>query len=148
MSLLFIKASFWDRLSFFIRHSSFNASDFVSNQYVTNRIDNILYVNDEVTTYKDCIINKKLQNPIKKLLIDNVNIKTASAYYNANIQSLEFIFNGVKFSIKLNSKVVNSYIHLDEYSGFEVFVINDYQLTKQNELYISLEEQFILLVNH
>ena len=126
----------------------YTASDFVSNQYVTNRIDNILYVNDEVTTYKDCIINKKLQNPIKKLLIDNVNIKTASAYYNANIQSLEFIFNGVKFSIKLNSKVVNSYIHLDEYSGFEVFVINDYQLTKQNELYISLEEQFILLVNH
>ena len=126
----------------------YTASDFVSNQYVTNKIDNILYVNDEVTTYKDCILNKKVQNPIRKLLIDNVNIKTASAYYNANIQSLEFIFSGVKFSIKLNSKVVNSYIHLDEYTGFEVFVINDYQLTKKNELYISIEEKFILLVNH
>ena len=126
----------------------YTASDFVCNQYVTNRIDNILYVNGEVTTYKECIINKTLKNPIKKFLIDNVNVKTASAYYNANIQSLEFVFYGIKFNIKLNSKLVNSYIHLNEYSGFEMFVVNDYQLTKKNELYISLEDKLMLLVNH
>ena len=83
-----------------------------------------------------------------EILIDDVNIETASAYYNANIQSLEFICYGIKFNIKLNSKIVNSFIHLDEYTGFEVFVLNDYDMSKRNELYVSLAEKFILLINH
>jgi hypothetical protein len=81
-------------------------------------------------------------------LIDNVNIDTAVAYYNSNIQSLEFIFSGIKFEIKLNSKLVNTHIHLDAYDNFEVFVINDYNVSKKNELFISLSERFILLINH
>ena len=126
----------------------YNASKFISNQYVSNRIDNILYVDGKVMTYKESILNKATQHSIKKLLIDDVNIETASAYYNANIQSLEFIFYGIKFNIKLNSKIVNSFIHLDEYTGFEVFVLNDYDMSKRNELYVSLAEKFILLINH
>ncbi|MBO6271771.1 hypothetical protein J6O48_03205 [bacterium] len=69
-------------------------------------------------------------------------------YYNSNIQSLEFIFSGIKFNIKLNSKLVNTYIHLEDYNNYEVFVLNDYNLSKHNELYISQIERFILLVNH
>jgi hypothetical protein len=69
-------------------------------------------------TYKDCILSNAVQYPIKQLLIDRVNIDTAFAYYNPNIQSLEFIFSGIKFNIKLNSKIVNTYIHLDDYTGF------------------------------
>ena len=83
-----------------------------------------------------------------QLLIDNTNIDTASVYYNSNIKSLEFIFSGIKFNIKLNTKIINSYIHLEDYSGFEAFVLTDYDLTKSNELYISLKERFILLINH
>lgn len=128
--------------------NTYNAADYDFNQYVTNKVDNILYIDGNVYTYKDCILNKRIKNSIKKLLIDNTNIETASVYYNSNIQSLEFIFAGIKYNIKLNSKVVNSYIHLDEYSDFEAFVIIDYDLTKRNELYISLQERFILLVNH
>ena len=126
----------------------YTPSDYDVNQYITNKIDNILFVDNEVMTFKDCILNNKIQHPIKKLLIDNTNIEPAAAYYNSNIQSLEFIFSGIKFNIKLNSKVVNTYIHLDEYTGFDVFVINDYNLAKRNELYISIIERFILLINH
>ena len=61
---------------------------------------------------------------------------------------MEFIFSGIKFEIKLNSKLVNTHIHLDAYDNFEVFVINDYDLSKNNELFISMQERFILLINH
>lgn len=126
----------------------YTASDYDTNQYVTNKIDNILYINNESTTYKESILNGSVQHSIKKLLIDNTNIDTASVYYNSNIKSLEFIFSGIKFNIKLNTKIINSYIHLEDYSGFEAFVLTDYDLTKSNELYISLKERFILLINH
>lgn len=126
----------------------YTASDYDTNQYVTNKIDNLLYINNESTTYKECILNGSVQHSIKKLLIDNTNIDTASVYYNSNIKSLVFIFSGIKFNIKLNTKIVNSYIHLEDYSGFEAFVLTDYDLTKTNELYISLKEKFILLINH
>lgn len=126
----------------------YTASDYDTNQYITNKIDNILYINNESTTYKESILNGSVQHSIKKLLIDNVNIDTASVYYNSNIKSIEFIFSGIKFNIKLNTKIINSYIHLEDYSGFEAFVLTDYDLTKSNELYISLKEKFILLINH
>lgn len=126
----------------------YTASDYDTNQYVTNKIDNILYINNKSTIYKESILNGSVQHSIKKLLIDNTNIDTASVYYNSNIKSLEFIFSGIKFNIKLNTKIVNSYIHLEDYSGFEAFVLTDYDLTKSNELYISLKERFILLINH
>lgn len=126
----------------------YTASDYDTNQYVTNKVDNVLYINNESTTYKESILNGSVQHSIKKLLIDNTNIDTASVYYNSNIKSLEFIFSGIKFNIKLNTKIVNSYIHLEDYSGFEAFVLTDYDLAKSNELYISLKERFILLINH
>ena len=126
----------------------YTPGEYLPNQYISNRIDSVLYVDEKKTNYKDIILNNVIQHPIKNLLIDNVNIETASAYYNTNIQCLEFIFSGIKFTIKLNSKIVNTFIHLDSYTDFEVFVINDYDLTKRNELYISQVEKFILLVNH
>jgi hypothetical protein len=115
----------------------YTPSEYDVNQYVTNKVDNLLYVDDQPMTFKDCILNNNIQHPIKKLLIDNINIDPASAYYNSNIQSLEFIFSGIKFNIKLNTKIVNTFIHLDSYNDFDVFVINDYDLSKRNELYIS-----------
>lgn len=119
-----------------------------TNQYVTNKVDNILFIDDTPVTFRDAIINNLMQHPIKHLLIDHANIDTAIAYYNSNIQALEFIFSGVKFEIKLNSKVVNTHIHLESYDNYEVFVINDYNISKRNEIFISQVERFILLVNH
>ena len=126
----------------------YTPSNYDINQYVTNKIDNLLFVNGKTMTYKECILNNSIQHPIKQLLIDNVNIDTASAYYNSNTQSLEFIFFGIKFNIKLNTKIVNTFIHLDDYTGFQVFIINDYDISKRNELYISYIEKFILIINH
>lgn len=119
-----------------------------TNQYITNKIDSIAFIDNEPKTFRDIILYNKIQHPIKHFLIDNVNIDTAMAYYNSNIQSLEFIFSGVKFEIKLNSKLVNTYIHLDAYDNYEVFVVNDYNISKRNEMFISQVERFILLINH
>lgn len=126
----------------------YTPSNYTTNQYVTNKVDSIVFVNNKSQLFKDAILHNTVQHPIKKLLIDNVNIKPAMVYYNSNIQSLEFIFSGIKFNIKLNSKLVNTYIHLEDYNNYEVFVLNDYNLSKHNELYISQIERFILLVNH
>ena len=128
--------------------NTYTPSDYNTNQYITNKIDNVLFVDDIPMSFKDCILTNAVQHPIKQLLIDNTNIEPAAAYYNSNTQSLEFIFSGIKFNIKLNSKIVNTFIHLDEYTGFDVFVLNDYDLSKRNELYISQYEKFILLINH
>ena len=35
----------------------YTASDYDTNQYVTNKVDNILYINNESTTYKESILN-------------------------------------------------------------------------------------------
>ena len=37
---------------------------------------------------------------------------------------------------------------LGEYNNFEVFIINDYDVTQNNEIYISSDEEIILFVNH
>ena len=128
--------------------NTYTPAVYEQNQYITNKIDNVVFIDDKPVTYRDAILKNKIQHPIKHLLIDNVNIDTAIAYYNSNIQSLEFIFSGVKFEIKLNSKLVNTFIHLDAYDNYEVFVINDYNISKRNELFISQVERFILLINH
>ena len=128
--------------------NTYTPAEFKENQYVMNRVNDKVYVDDMATSFKECILHNYIQHPIKKLLIDNVNITPAAVYYNSNIQSLEFIFSGIKFNIKLNTKQVNTFIHLEEYNDYQAFVINDYDLTKTNELYISQVERFILFVNH
>jgi len=61
---------------------------------------------------------------------------------------LEFIFYGIKFSIKLSNAQYANDIKLNEYNNYEIFVINDYDGSGKNEMYISKQEEFILLVNH
>lgn len=119
-----------------------------TNQYVTNKIDSVVFIDEEPYKFRDVILGNMIQHPIKHLLIDQTNIDTAMVYYNSNIQALEFIFSGVKFEIKLNSKIINTHIHLESYDNYEVFVINDYNTSKRNEMFISQVERFILIVNH
>ena len=128
--------------------SVFTPDKFEPNQYVINKIENILYIDGIPTTYKDCILNKKLGNSIKKLLINDTNINTAICHYNPNTYALEFIYFGIKFVVKFNDKLVNTYIHLDSYNNYEVFILNEYDISKVNEMYVSIEDEFILIINH
>jgi hypothetical protein len=96
----------------------------------------------------DLIINKRYKNSIKKYLMSNFKLDTAIGYYNAHVQTLEFIYYGIKFIIKLASAQYKNEIKLNEYDNYEIFVLNDYTASTTNDIYISTEEEFILIINH
>lgn len=126
----------------------FTSSEFESNQYVINKIDNLLYVDGKRTTFRECILDRKLSHAIKKLFINDVNINTAVCHYNHNTYSLEFIYFGIKFVLQFNDKRVNTHLHLDAYNNYQVFILNEYDVSKRNEMFISMSDEFILLINH
>lgn len=82
------------------------------------------------------------------MLIQNSNIDTAIGYYNPYVQSLEFIYYGIKFTMKFNNEYHNQSLRIGEYNNFEVVIINEFDNTKENEIYISVDEEIILFVNH
>lgn len=117
-----------------------------NNQYISKTISDSIYVNGKLVTIKDFILSGST-NAIKKYLISNSKIDTAIGYYNPFVQTLDFIFYGIKFAFKLaNTKYTND-IKLNEYDNYEVYVINDYT-GGNNEIFISTVEEFILIINH
>jgi hypothetical protein len=98
--------------------------------------------------FKDGIVDGSIKNAIKKMIYRSSPVDTAVGYYNSYIQSLEFIYYGIKFSLKFDSEYYNQSLRIGEYNNFDVFFINDYNPILDNELYISADEEFILFVNH
>ena len=64
------------------------------------------------------------------------------------MQSLEFIYYGLKFNIKFNSDYYNQNIRIGDYNNFDVYFIDEYAPDEENEIYISTVEEIILIVNH
>jgi len=85
---------------------------------------------------------------IKKYLCNNDKIQTAIGNYNPYVQTLEFIFYGIKFIFKMTSNEYSNEIKLNEFDNYEVFIIDDYNGTDTNEIIISKKEEFILIINH
>ena len=119
-----------------------------NNQYIINRIDNIINYKNTQMSIHDLIINKRYKNSIKKYLMSNFKLDTAIGYYNAHVQTLEFIYYGIKFILKLASVQYKNEIKLNEYDNYEIFILNDYTASTTNDIYISTEEEFILIINH
>lgn len=82
------------------------------------------------------------------MINQNTNIDTAIGYYNSYVQSLEFIYYGIKFTMKFNNEYHNQSIRIGEYNNFEIIILNEYDNTKENEIFISVDEEIILFVNH
>lgn len=126
--------------------TSFSPAGNGIDQYIANKISDSAIIDGKIKSIKDIILSGKA-NAIKKFLISNNKINTAIGYYNPFVQTLEFIFYGIKFSFKLsNAKYAND-IKLNEYDNYEVYIINDYT-GANNEIYISTKEEFILIINH
>lgn len=126
--------------------TSFSPAGNGIDQYIANKISDSAIIDGKIKSIKDIILSGKA-NAIKKFLISNNKINTAIGYYNPFVQTLEFIFYGIKFSFKLsNAKYAND-IKLNEYDSYEVYIINDYT-GANNEIYISTKEEFILIINH
>lgn len=116
-----------------------------SNQYIIDSLHDIINIDGNEETLYEYML--KTGN-IKKYLYNNDKIQTAIGYYNPYVQTLEFIFYGIKFIFKLTSNEYNNEIKLNEFDNYEVFIINDYNGSNTNEIIISKKEEFILIINH
>lgn len=132
----------------FNEHMFTPAIDNVTYGYVNNLPSSYTKINDKLYTYEEVIKQSMVQNPIRKMLIQNKNIDTAIGYYNSYVQSLEFIYYGIKFTMKFNNEYHNQSIRIGEYNNFEIIILNEYDQTKENEIFISVDEEIILFVNH
>ena len=118
------------------------------DQYINTTINDFIFFNNKNMSIRDFILNNKYKYPLKKFLIQNTNIQTAVGYYNKYIQTLEFIFYGIKFIINFNNNEYSRSIKLDEYNNYQIFILNDYDGSNTNEIFISKQEEFILIINH
>lgn len=119
-----------------------------NNQYIINSFKDYINYNGNIETIQEFLMNSKYANAFKKFLTSTFKIETAIGYYKAYIQTLEFIYYGIKFSFKLSNVKYTNEIKLNEYNNYEVYIINDYNASDTNEIYISTIEEFILIVNH
>ena len=101
-----------------------------------------------ILTFREAILGGTLRNAIKKLVFSGHPVRTAVGYYNSYIQSLEFIYYGIKFSLKFDPEYYNRNLRIGEYNNFDVYFINEYMPAARNEVYISADEQIMLFVNH
>ena len=110
--------------------------------------DSYASVNGTNYNFRNLITSRGISAAVRKMLISNYPIRTAVGYYNPFVQSLEFIYYGLKFNIKFNGDYYNQNIRIGDYNNFDVYVIDEYAPDEENEIYISTVEEMILIVNH
>lgn len=121
-----------------------------ASQYIINSIYDSIEYNGSLYTFKDLILNNNhsIKNIIHEFLSYNNSIDTAIGYYNKYVNTLEFIYYGIKFSLRMTSSEYVNTIRLNEYNNYEIIMINDYDKSKKNEIIISTIEHLILFVIH
>ena len=135
----------YEQKGYFTEHGYTLTSDGRSSLYST---DSFVSIDDDNKKFRNVISQRTLKEAIHKMLVSNNHIKTAVGYYNPFVQSLEFIYCGIKFNIKFNSDYYNQNIRIGDYNNFDVYIIDEYDPSADNELYISTDEEMILIVNH
>ena len=115
---------------------------------MADTLSSTVTIDGELHTFKDIIINKLANNAIRNFLLYSNNLETCKAKYNKYTNTLEFIYYGIKFKFTFQNTDYASSIRLNEYNNYEVCVINEYDKTKNNEIFISTIENIILIINH
>lgn len=118
------------------------------NKFCLFSIDSYCDFNNQTISFREALLKHKMKNVLRKMITQNVTVDTAVGYFNSDSQTLEFIYFGLKFVIKFNSEFLNPSIRMGEYNNFDVYVINEYYPTKENEIFVSVPEELIVLVNH
>lgn len=112
-------------------------SDFHMTSDILHRINNT------DISVKDYILQT---GRIKKFYSD---IPTAIGHYNTNSEVLEFIYNGLQFELQFNNtSLSNSSIFLSNFDNCEICIVNEFNPSLNNEIYISEVDNFILILNH
>ena len=130
---------------FFTEHGFSLTDDGRTSSY---SIDSYAHTGSNIRKFRNIIDMRSVSQAIRKMLVSNTQIQTAVGYYNPFVQSLEFIYYGIKFNIKFNADYYNQNIRIGDYNNFDVYIINDYNPQIENEIYISTTEEMILIVNH
>jgi len=111
-----------------------------NEQYINHEINDFVSIGNESMSLKNFILSGHYKYPLKKFLIQNYKLETAKGYYNKYIQTLEFIFYGIKFIITFNNNEYTRNIKLDEYNNYQIFIFNDFDGSNVNEIFISKQE--------
>lgn len=117
------------------------------SQYIVNKLSDVVDFKGSNISIRDLITSNSYHGAIKKYLVTNFKLDTAIGFYNASIQTLDFIYYGIKFTLKLTNSQYANDIRLNECNNYEIFIMNDYT-DQPNEIFISRDEQFILMINH
>lgn len=118
------------------------------NKFCAFSLDSYCTLDSVVYSFREALSKHLMKNVLRKMVTQNVNVDTAIGYFNSDSQSLEFIYFGIKFVIKFDPEYSNNNIRMGEYNNFDVYVINEYYPTKENEIFVSIPEEMIVVVNH
>lgn len=108
--------------------------------------DRKVIYNDEALTIRELV--KKHPAYLKILYKD---VPTASCYYNEATGSIEFVYNNILFKLNVTESASDSQRSVaipDNIFNMKIAVINDFNMSMDNELFISEENRYMLLVNH
>ena len=137
----------WD--GYFTEHSQSPLTMSKGREFIRNSVDSYTKSVSVLSgSFRDAILSGNVKNAIRKMIAAGSYPDTAVGYYNSYVQSLEFIYFGIKFSLKFNSEYYTQNIRIGEYNNFDVYFINDFNPTVTNEIFISVDEEIIVFVNH
>lgn len=108
------------------------------------------YINEYVSTengpvqWAEALATYAIDKPISKFLSSQGTVDRAKAFYNPYIDTLEFIYFGIKFSINFSTTSNIKNVRLSDYDNYDVVAIVDN--VEANKIYISNAEKTILLV--
>lgn len=119
-----------------------------NSQYIENDINDSVSIDSSTYTFRELIESSAVSNPIHEFLVNNNKVDTAIGYYNKYVNTLEFIYYGIKFTIQMTSSEYVNTIRLNEYNNYEVIVLLDYDSSKKNEILVSTSENLILYIVH
>lgn len=118
------------------------------NMFLTDSLDSLIKTRDnKVMTFREYILNSSITDTINIFLSKDMKPDYTVGYYNKNINTLEFILYGVKYSITFNTNEYVREIQLSNYNKYEIYIFNHYTGEK-NEMIINTLESTILIINH
>lgn len=119
-----------------------------SNMFITSSLDSLVKTHDgNLITFRDFILNSSITDTINVFLTEGSKPMYTIGYYNRNINTLEFILYGIKYSISFNTNEFVKEIQLSNYNKYEIYVLNHFTGDK-NEMIINTIENIILIINH
>ena len=114
----------------------------------------VVRIGDKTMSYKDYILYESEGGELNKLLSKSCQSHPTYSigYYNKHKGSLDFVYNNVKFSLKLNITNKNIHINLAEYNNYIIQIVNvPYTNRESNsnfEIIIDTNDKQILFLNY